>query len=244
MAKDSEKARIYCEAVSQYIEDGHARPSYVDDVLTGAPEDESPVNLRDELCNLLSKGGFQLTKWASNSRKIMETTPIRNRAPTLLPTTEPGKKSDSLKALGTSWNTKDDVLMFINASSILIEKDPKTKRSLISLYSRVFDPTGLLTAFLMIPKLLFRELRARGPDWDQPLDSDIENSWETWKKELSNIDQIRVPRWLLGNLSSVDKVELHVFVDASERAYGSAVYISAEDKVGNRICKLVMGSQV
>ena len=35
---------------------------YVDDVLTGAPEDESAVNLRDELCNLLSKAGFQLTK--------------------------------------------------------------------------------------------------------------------------------------------------------------------------------------
>ena len=26
LAKDSEKARMYCEAVSQYIEDGHARP--------------------------------------------------------------------------------------------------------------------------------------------------------------------------------------------------------------------------
>ena len=35
---------------------------YVDDVLTGVPVDESAVNLRDELCNLLSKGGFQLIK--------------------------------------------------------------------------------------------------------------------------------------------------------------------------------------
>ena len=26
LAKDSEKARMYCEEVSQYIEDGHARP--------------------------------------------------------------------------------------------------------------------------------------------------------------------------------------------------------------------------
>ena len=112
---------------------------YVDDVLTGAPEDESVLNLRlrDELCNLLSKGEFQLTKWASNSRKIMETTPLRDRAPTLVPATESEKMSDSLKALGTSRNTKDDVLMFTDASSILTEKDPKTKRSLISLYSRV-----------------------------------------------------------------------------------------------------------
>ena len=40
---------------------------YFEDVLTGAPEDESSVKLRDELCNVLSKEGFQLTKWASNS---------------------------------------------------------------------------------------------------------------------------------------------------------------------------------
>ena len=171
----------------------------------------------------------------------METTPSRDKAPTLVPTTEPEKMSDSLKALGTSWNsTRGDIPMFTNASSILTEKDPKTKRSLISLYSRVFDPMGLLTPFLMIPKLLFQELWARALDWDQPLDSDIENSWETWKQELANIDQIKVPRWLLQNLSSIYKVELHGFGDASERAYGSAVYISAEDKVGNKISNLVM----
>ena len=34
----------------------------VDDVLTCAPEDDSAVKLRNEPCNLLSKGGFQLTK--------------------------------------------------------------------------------------------------------------------------------------------------------------------------------------
>ena len=170
----------------------------------------------------------------------METTPLRDRVPTRVPTSEPEKMSDSLKALGTSWNVKDDILMFSNASSILTEKDPKTKRSLISLYSRVFDPMGLLTPFLMIPKLMFQELWTRGLDWDQPLDADIANSWETWKHELANADQIKVPRWLLRNLSSVDKVELHGFGGASERAYGTAVYICAEDKDGNRISNLVM----
>jgi len=114
-----------------------------------------------------------------------------------VPTTEPEKMSDSLKALGTSWNTQDDVLMFTNGSSISIEEDPKTKRSLISLYSKVFDPVGLLSPFLMIPKLFLQELWTRGLDWDQSLDSDIAESWEIWKHELANMDQIKVPRWLL-----------------------------------------------
>ena len=68
----------------------------------------------------------------------------------------------------------------------------------------------------------------------------MENSWKTWKKE--NIDQIGVPRWLLRNLSSVDKVELHGFGDACDRAYGPAVYICAKDKVCHRISNLVKGS--
>ena len=32
---------------------------YVDDVLSGASEDDSALQLKDELCDLLSKGGFQ-----------------------------------------------------------------------------------------------------------------------------------------------------------------------------------------
>ena len=100
---------------------------------------------------------------------------------------------------------------------------------------------GLLTPFLMIIELLFQELWTRGLDWDQPLDADIANSWETWKHELANVDQIKVPRWLLRNLSSVDKVQLHGFGDASERAYWTEVYICAEDKDGNRISNLRYG---
>ena len=50
--------------------------------------------------------------------------------------------------------------------------------------------------------------------------------------------------WLFQNLCSVDKVELHGFGDASERAYGSAVYISAEDKVGNTISNLAIAKSM
>ena len=93
---------------------------YVDDILTSAPDDDRGARLKVSLCSLLSKGGFPLTtEWASNSQKVMKATPLQERAPTLIPATSPEKMSDYLKALGTSWNTQDDVLMFTNISSIL-----------------------------------------------------------------------------------------------------------------------------
>ena len=156
------------------------------------------------------------------------------------PATSPEKMSDSFKALGTSRNTQDDVLMFTNVSSVLAEVDLKTKRSSISLYYRAFDPMGLMAQFLMTPKLLFQELWARGLDWDQPLDSDIAEVWETWRQKLTDVSSIKVPTWLLRGLSSVDKVELHEFGDTSQKAYGSAVYLCAEDEEGKRISNLVM----
>ena len=100
----------------------------------------------------------------------METTPPDERAPCLVPNPESEKVSGALKVLGTSWNTHDDVLILTSGSSIAAEDDPMTKRSLISLYSRIFDPMSLLAPFLVTPKLLFQELWARDLDWDDPLD--------------------------------------------------------------------------
>lgn len=46
---------------------------------------------RVDLCSFLLKGEFPLTKRASNSQKVMEATPLQERAPRLIPTTSPEK---------------------------------------------------------------------------------------------------------------------------------------------------------
>ena len=35
---------------------------HIDDILTGAPDNDCAVQLKDDLCNLLSKGGFSVNK--------------------------------------------------------------------------------------------------------------------------------------------------------------------------------------
>ena len=48
-----------------------------------------------------------------------------------------------------SWNTEDGVFFFELSNMILNSDDPETKRSLLSLTSKVFDPMGLLAPFIL-----------------------------------------------------------------------------------------------
>ena len=53
---------------------------YVDDCLKSVATDESAICLSKELRELLSKGGFLLTKWLSNSRRVVDSIPEAERA--------------------------------------------------------------------------------------------------------------------------------------------------------------------
>ena len=48
---------------------------YVDDYLKFVESDEKAISSLDQLRNLLAQGGFNLTKWVSNSRAVLKTIP-------------------------------------------------------------------------------------------------------------------------------------------------------------------------
>ena len=92
--------------------------------------------------------------------------------------------SMALKALGMSLDTEDYVFFFELSNRILNNDDPETKRSLLSLTSKVFDPMGLSTLFIIRAKILFLELWSGGLQWDDKLPDDILDQWrasqDTW----------------------------------------------------------------
>ena len=83
---------------------------YVDDCLTSVPSENKAIVLVDELRQLLSKGGFRLNKWISNSRNVIKSIPMSERA---------GSVKDLLldqlpikRALGVRWNVESDTFGF------------------------------------------------------------------------------------------------------------------------------------
>ena len=54
---------------------------YMDDCLKSVATNPKAGKLVDELHELLSRGGFRLTKWISNSQKVMDSVPESEKAP-------------------------------------------------------------------------------------------------------------------------------------------------------------------
>ena len=136
---------------------------------------------------------------------------------------------EPLKVLDMSWNSKDDAFFFDLSNMTLNSDDLETKRGRLSLTSKVFDPLGLLTLFIVRAKSMFQELWSRELQWDDKLPDDILDQWRAWKVELIYLDEVCIPRYFALGLAVSSGIELHAFVDASPKAHGSAVFAHAED---------------
>ena len=132
---------------------------YVDDCLSGADDVEATVTLQQSLDKMMGRGGFNLTKWASNSKEVLSHIAEQEQAES---STVDFNASEPLKALGICWNTLTDFFLFSVPPSMLVVSDPETKRRLLRIASRVFDPMGLITPFTIRAKMLFQDLWQRG----------------------------------------------------------------------------------
>jgi len=208
---------------------------YVDDCLIGDDSVEASVELQKPLDKMMERGGFNLTKWASNSEEVLRHIAIQDQAQS---NTIGFSESDPLKALGICWNTIADSFLFNVPQSVLKMNDPETKRSLLSIASRIFDPMGLLSPFTVKAKIPFQDLWQRGLEWEDQLDEEVATQWRSWKSELPCLSRINIPRHFMANGRSI--IELHGFGDASPKTYGAAVYIRSMDAAGKVSTHLVI----
>ena len=111
---------------------------YVDDLLKAVPSDTDAIQLANELIELLQKGGFRWTKWMSNGREVLANISEEERAKPSL-----DLDLDKLpveRALSAQWDVERDVFQFKVHNS----EKPCTKRGILSTYSSLYDPLGLV----------------------------------------------------------------------------------------------------
>lgn len=123
---------------------------YIDD-LTGSSSLEEAQGLRDQLIELLARGGFNLRKWCSNEADLLE--PLREKS------TDPHiclNEVETHKALGVYWNPCDDSLLYIVKPFNQYQRI--TKRSILSQTASLFDPLGLLGPIIVKAKIMLQQL--------------------------------------------------------------------------------------
>jgi hypothetical protein len=80
-----------------------------------------------------------------------------------------------------------------------------------------------MSPVLITGKLILQDSWCRGVEWDELLPEDLGIRWRNWVKLLHHLLDIHIPRWVRTTGKGVCKIQ--AFCDASERAYGAALYI-------------------
>ena len=123
-------------------------------------DEETAIRLIEELPRLLAKGGFKLSKWSSNSKRVIETIPEEARAKGWKDIQDLDDKVDGPMeyALGTRYNVMKDTLSAEVWQPRLDGPAPRTKRAVCSLVMSFFDPLGHFAPFALTGRLLLQKL--------------------------------------------------------------------------------------
>ena len=218
---------------------------YVDDVVTGAADEEEAFHLYSEAKKILKDGTFNLRKFRTNSPSLQREidaveSPLQSPSgvqSTSLDQTYAdvtlGKPhssgSPTVKVLGVVWDPGEDSLWFSVAdiAEVAATTEP-TKRNVVSIIGKFFDPLGYLAPVIIRFKKLFQRLCEHQVQWDGVLPENLQREWKLLVDDLQHSKPISIPRnYLQGIAGEVCSYSLCGFCDASTTAYAAVVYLVA-----------------
>lgn len=186
------------------------RNLYVDDTVNSFDTDNDAEYFWTKAVDIFRKGGFNLRKFQSNStnlqieRDCIETTH---------------------KVLGITWLLETDEFLVIDTFKPVLNH--LTKREVASLMAGIYDPLGLVVPIVTPIKCFLQDLWKLKLPWDSTLDRELQKQLENILFGMQGCETITAPRWLgiVKQASSEQNCSVHVFTDASCRAYAAVAYI-------------------
>ena len=162
-----------------------------------------------EYKELLSSGGFNLRKFLCNSESIPQ--------------------SGEQKVLGVKWDLSGDELVVDLREAVhdVQETEVLTKRRIVSIVSRIFDPIGIASPVTIQAKLLLQQLHKAKIEWDSSIEGELLMRCWSILHLLRESQPLRVPRWYERDWEECDNASLRLygFSDASTKAYAAVVYL-------------------
>ena len=135
---------------------------------------------------MLKQGGFNLRKFSTNSNNLQRRIDEQDCGAaeetyskfTLGPVQclHPGEQ----KVLGMRWDTTSDHIVYdLSDLALLSNELEPTKRQVIGIVGRFFDPIGYLAPVVVRFKVFFQELCRSKVGWDEPLIRELLDKWQS-----------------------------------------------------------------
>ena len=234
---------------------------YVDDMSCGADSVEEGFELYQTSKKIMSQGGFNLRKWKTNDKMLMskiseiespipsnDVSPPPNEASKIceddqsytthslgLPISDAASKS-----LGVQWGTEFDKLYFEFPQVVQLTRElPPTKRSVLKLAAKIFDPLGCLSVYTINLKALFQQLCIEKIGWDVELQGHYRELYDRYISKLSTFQSVSIDRCLFTKGKIISNIQLHGFSGDSECAHGCVIYLRTEYTSGEVSVKFV-----
>ena len=161
---------------------------------------------------------FTLHKWHSNVAELEESERGVEDESTFAQQQLGQTKAKTRSFLGLSWDKQGDQI-----SATMPQYDAvASKRTLLRNMARIYDPLGLVAPVTMKGKFIYRDVCNVKVAWDASLPPPLVSQWTRWKKELPA--EVMVTRALTCSQEQIERIELHVFGDASKNGVCATVH--------------------
>ena len=234
----------YCESDPCFV-NKFLSSIYVDDVVTGATDVESAYTFYLKSKLRLADAGFKLRKFVTNSTELyqriqeneLDAKETNSRIPTHSEEDQSyaksslGIKTDEKpgvqKVLGIQWDpSRDEFIFDFGGICSLMETMEPTKRNVVGITARFFDPLGVVSPLTILFKIFCQQLCVDKINWDEPLTEGQLEKWHQLLSILKRAEVIMLPRCLLCDITTpIQSAQLIGFCDASMKAYAAVVYL-------------------